>query len=343
MGSARLSDIAARAGVSEATVSRVLNGKSSVADATRRAVLDAVDGLGYARPSRLRRRAHGLIGLIIPELDNPIFPVFAQAIERALVPHRCTPLLCTQTPGGASEDACVEMLVEQGVSGIVVVSGRHADVTADASGYARLVGRGVPLVLLDGCAPAVGAPCLSTDDRLAARQAVTHLVELGHERIGFAAGPERFVPVIRKGEGFRRATAELLGSAGPVRHSLFTVEGGRQAAGALLDLGCTGIVCASDLMALGAIAAVRDRGLVVPGDVSVVGFDDSPLVAFVDPPLTTVRKPVRAMARAVADTLVGLIGGEPMRHGELLFQPELIVRSSTAAAPDGRGGTSFGA
>lgn len=110
----RLTDIAAQAQVSEATVSRVLNGKAGVADGTRHKVLAALDLLGYERPVRLKRRSNGLVGLLIPELTNPIFPAFAQVIEQALAGHGYTPVLCTQTPGGATEDELVEQLEERG-------------------------------------------------------------------------------------------------------------------------------------------------------------------------------------------------------------------------------------
>ncbi|MGV9773675.1 LacI family DNA-binding transcriptional regulator [Streptosporangium sp. NPDC003464] len=332
----RLADIAAQSGVSEATVSRVLNGKPGVSAATRQAVLAALDVMGYERPQRLRQRSNGLIGLVTPELDNPIFPAFAQAFEKALTQHGYTPVLCTQLPGGAVEDEFTELLVERGVSGIIFVSGLHADVTARSDRYTQIIGQGVPIVLLNGHADDVPAPFISPDDRAAARLAVQHLVDLGHERIGLAVGPRRFVPVIRKIEGYRQAMAQLLGATEVdelISHSLFSVEGGQAAAAQLLERGCTGIVCASDLMALGAIRACRDRGLSVPGEVSVVGFDDSPLIAFTDPPLTTVRKPIGAMASAAVATLLEEINGIRSRHIELMFQPELVVRRSTGSGP----------
>ncbi|GII85000.1 HTH-type transcriptional regulator MalR [Sphaerisporangium siamense] len=335
-GNARLADIAAQAGVSEATVSRVLNGRSGVSANTRRLVLTALDLMGYERPQRLRQRSNGLVGLVTPELDNPIFPAFAQAIERSLTQHGYTPVLCTQSPGGAPEDEFTELLLERDVSGIVFVSGLHADTTSRMDRYTRLTDRGLPIVLIDGYSEHIEAPFISPDDRLAARLAVRHLVDLGHERIGLAVGQRRFVPVIRKIEGFARVMADLLGVADCepfVRHSLFSVEGGQAAASALIDDGCTAIVCASDLMALGAIRAARDRGLSVPGDVSVVGFDDSPLIPFTDPPLTTIRKPIGPMAVAAVQTLLEGIAGAPPKNLELIFQPELIVRRSTAPAP----------
>src|SRR4029453_7578660 len=127
----RLADIAKHADVSEATVSRVLNGRPGVAQSTRQAVLTALDVLGYDRPSRLRRASAGLVGLIVPELTNPIFPAFAQVIETALVRHGFTPVLCTHTPGGVHEDDYVKMLLDRGVAGIIYVSGQHADTTTD--------------------------------------------------------------------------------------------------------------------------------------------------------------------------------------------------------------------
>ncbi|HEX5566898.1 MAG TPA: LacI family DNA-binding transcriptional regulator, partial [Streptomyces sp.] len=208
---ARLADIAAQAGVREATVSRVLNGQPGVAPATRESVLAALDLLGYERPVRLRRRSAGLVGLITPELENPIFPAFAQVIGEALTRQGYTPVLATQTPGGSTEDELTEMLVDRGVAGIIFVSGLHADTTADTQRYERLRGKGVPFVMINGFSPTVRAPFVSPDDRAAMRLAVTHLVSLGHERIGLAVGPKRFVPVLRKIEGFVRGMEELLG------------------------------------------------------------------------------------------------------------------------------------
>jgi DNA-binding LacI/PurR family transcriptional regulator len=338
---ARLADIAAQAGVSEATVSRVLNGKPGVSAATRQSVLTALDLLGYERPVRLRQRSEGLVGLITPELENPIFPAFAQVIGQALTRQGYTPVLATQTPGGSTEDELVEMLVERGVAGIIFVSGLHADSTADMERYERLHGQGVPFALINGFTDKVKAPFISPDDRGAMRLAVTHLAALGHERIGLAVGPKRYVPVLRKIQGFVRSMEDVLGlppeeAEQLIQHSLFTLEGGQAAASALLDAGCTAIVTASDMMALGAIRAARQHGLTVPGDVSVVGFDDSPLIAFTDPPLTTIRQPVTAMGQAAVRALLEEIGGTPAPHSEFVFLPELVVRGSTASGPGGQ-------
>ncbi|SDF99994.1 transcriptional regulator, LacI family [Cellulosimicrobium cellulans] len=335
----RLSDLAAQAGVSTATVSRVLNGKPGVASETRQAVLAALDVLGYERPSTLRTRSAGLVGLVVPELTNPVFPAFAQTIESLLSEHGYTPLLCTQSPGGTTEDDYVDMLMDHAVDGIVFVSGLHADTQASHERYERLRSRGIPIVLVNGFAEGIDAPFVSPDDVASVELSVRHLVSLGHRSVGLAIGPDRFVPAQRKLASFAESlvrhglVADEAEAAQHVVVTLYTVEGGQAAGGELIDSGHTAIVCGSDLMALGAIRAARSRGLRVPQDVSVLGYDDSPLIAFTDPPLTTVRQPVSAMAHAAVSALLTEIAGERAPRTELLFQPELIVRDSTGAAP----------
>ena len=273
--------------------------------------------------------------LIVPELDNPIFPAFAQVIESALAHHGYTPVLCTQTPGGVHEDDYTQMLLERGVAGIVFVSGLHADSSADPARYVALRKRGLPIVLVNGYMDGVDAPFVSNDDVTSMDLAVTHLVTQGHRRIGLALGPRRFVPVIRKITGFRDAMRRHLGLDDVdewVECSLFSVEGGAAAAERLVDAGCTAVICGSDLMALGAIRAVRARGLDVPRDVSVVGYDDSPLIAFTDPPLTTVRQSVQAMGSAAVRALLDEISGVAAPRSEYIFRPELVVRGSTGSA-----------
>lgn len=331
---ARLRDIAVQAGVSEATVSRVLNGKPGVADATRQSVLTALDVLGYDRPSRLRRKSAGLVGLIVPELTNPIFPAFAQEIETLLAQNGYTPVLCTQTAGGVHEDDYVQMLLDRGVAGIIFISGLHADTNTDAERYAALRERGLPLVLVNGYIEGVDAPFISNDDVASMGLALEHLTSLGHREIGLAVGPDRFVPVIRKIAGFRNSMQELLGRPDVdnlIERTLFSVEGGATATGRLIDKGCTAVVCGSDLMALGAIREARKRGLAVPRDFSVVGYDDSTLIAFTDPPLTTIRQSVDAMSGAAVRALLDEISGQPSPRAEYVFRPELVVRGSTGA------------
>ena len=336
MKPARLIDIAQLAGVSEATVSRVLNNKPGVAEKTRAKVLATIDHLGSERPAKLRPKETGLVGLITPELTNPIFPAFAQTIETLLARNGYTPVLCTQTTGGVHEDDYVRALLDRGVDGIIYVSGQHADLNTDPARYQRLREQGLPIVLVNGFIDTVDAPFISNDDVASSELAVRHLADLGHTEIGLAVGPERFVPVVRKRMGFRHAMRDIVGRD-DVEHliaqTLFTVEGGAMAAQRLLEEGATAIVCGSDLMALGAIREIHTRGLRVPEDVSVVGFDDSLFVSFTEPPLTTVRQNVTGMSEAAVLALLEEIAGSASRRGEHIFRPELVVRASTGPAP----------
>ncbi|MGM0384917.1 MAG: LacI family DNA-binding transcriptional regulator [Actinomycetota bacterium] len=333
----RLTDIAERAGVSTATVSRVLNGKPGVAEDTRRAVLTALDILGYERPEKLRTKAAGLVGLVLPELTNPVFPAFAQHIETYLTEAGYTPLLGTQTPGGVTEEQYIEVMVDHHVDGIIFVSGLHADSRLDTARYDHLIAQDIPFVVMNGTNPRIRVPSFSIDERRSMDIAVRHLRALGHSHIGLATGQERYIATQGKMRGFREAMRRYGGQDNPpVINTLFALEGGKAAAALLLDRGCTAMVCGSDLMALGAVQLIRSRGLEVPDDVSVVGFDDSPLIAFTDPPLTTLRQPVEPMCRSAVTTLVSMIEGGPAPRSEILFLPELIVRGSTGAAPAGK-------
>lgn len=337
----RLEDIAARAGVSVATVSRVINGKPGVSEMTRRTVLAEVELLGYERPSPARFRS-GLVGLIVPELDNPVFPLFVQHTESALAAEGYTPLPCTATPI-VQEGEYIDILLDRGVGGLIFISGRHANTEVDHSRYGELRAAGIPIVLVNGYIDGLDAPFVSSDDVESTRTAVRHLRSLGHRRIGCAMGPARYITSQRKVEGFRRGLAELAdGSAAAtpdngdlVVHSVYTVEGGQAAAQMLLDEGVSAVVCGNDLMALGAVRAARARGLDVPRDFSVVGYDDSPLVTFTDPPLTTMRQDVYGISRHAVGALLDEVNGAPQPRRELLFQTQLLVRRSTGPAGPG--------
>jgi DNA-binding LacI/PurR family transcriptional regulator len=331
----RLAEVAQKVGVSEATVSRVLNGKPGVSPATREAVLTALDVLGYERPVKLRGERARLVGLVLPELQNPIFPAFAEVMGVALAQRGFTPVLCTQTAGGVSEAEYVDLLLQQQVSGIVFGGGLYSEAAAPHGHYARLRERKLPTVLVNAAIDGLDFPTVSCDDAVATEQAVGHLLSLGHAKIGMLIGPSDHVPSNRKLAAARRATAKA-GMPIPdaqIARAWYSIEAAQAAAVRLLDAGVTGIVCASDIMALGAIRAVKRAGLGVPTDVSVVGFDDSFLMNCTEPPLTTVRQPIEPMARMVMELLLGQMNGTPITHDELLFEPELVVRSSTGPAP----------
>jgi DNA-binding LacI/PurR family transcriptional regulator len=330
----RLAEVAQKVGVSEATVSRVLNGKAGVAPGTRDAVLTALDVLGYERPTQLRGERARMVGLVLPELQNPIFPALAEVVGGGLVQLGFTPVLCTRTAGGLSEAEYVRMLLEQQVSGVVFAGGAYAEANASHEHFRQLHARGVPVVLVNAAVEHLGFPAVSTDDAVAVEQAFGHLISLGHRKIGIVLGPEDHMPSRRKLAAFRAAAkAAALTDEAVVERAMFAVEGGQAAGARLLHRGISGVVCASDPLALGVIRAIRRARLDVPRDVSVVGFDDSAFMNCTDPPLTTVRQPIDAMGRAIVTLLANQIDGGTATDEELLFEPELVVRASTGPAP----------
>jgi len=216
------------------------------------------------------------------------------------------------------------------VSGVVFVGGQYTQEKENAphEHYQRLADLNLPTVFVNAPISGLDFATVSTDDAVATEQAWNHLRQLGHERIGLVLGPEDHVPSQRKLAAARRA-AEADGLELEVAHSHYSLEAGQAATARLLAKGVTAIICMSDPIALGAIRAVRRAGLAVPGDVSVVGFDDSALMNATDPPLTTVRQPIEPMGRMIIELLVSQIKGTAAATDEYLFEPELVVRGST--------------
>jgi LacI family transcriptional regulator, repressor for deo operon, udp, cdd, tsx, nupC, and nupG len=325
-----LAEIATRAGVSEATVSRVLNRKYGVSPRTRDTVEQAMAELGF------QRRTQGdHIAILTPNITNPLFAELCERIEERLAPHGLRTLVCPVFPGTDQEMLYVDSLLRIGVAGAIFLSSSNTIKSSDRTPYRVLQERGVPFVCMNGGFDDVAAPVFSTDDFLAAELAVDHLVILGHTRIGMAAGPAGNTPADRRVEGFLAAARrrDLSSQDVPVVRVSYSAEGGQRAAEQLLDRGVTALVAGSDEMALGIVRTVKRRGLTTPVDVSVVGYDDSRLLEFVDPPLTTVRQPVLRLASEIARAVVALVSGRDTEVGEMFFDPELVVRASTSTAP----------
>ena len=271
----RLAEVAKKVGVSEATVSRVLNGKAGVSDSTREAVLTALDVLGYERPSKLRGQRARLIGLVLPELQNPIFPALAEVIGGALAQRGFTPVLCTRTAGGLSEADYVDMLLEQHASGVVFAGGHFAEVAAPHEHYRLLRGRGVPVVLINAAIETwTSRAWPPTTPRPPCRRSRT-CPHSGTSGSAWCSAPRTTCRRAASSPRSPRPRQRAGLGAAPVEHALFSLEGGQAATTRMLRQGVTGIICGSDVLALGAIRAVRRAGLTVPGDVSVVGYDDS--------------------------------------------------------------------
>ena len=327
----QLIEVARKVGVSEATVSRVLNGRPGVAPATRTAVLTALDVLGYERPTKLRTTRARLVGLMLPELQNPIFPALAEVLAGALAQRHLTPVLCASSPNGRSEADYVSMLLDQHASGVIFAAGDFAKGTSSEH-YRLLKDRALPVVLVNATKDDLEFPEVATDDAVATEQAFSHLLALGHEEVGLIVGPPDHAPSRNRLAAFVEMSERLgrLDVAKRVEHVAFSLEAGHAAGARLFRSGITGIICGSDPLALGAIRAARRLGLNVPADVSVVGYDDSALMTCTDPPLTTVHQPIEAMGRAAVRLLTSQIDGAATTTERLLFEPELVVRGSTA-------------
>ncbi len=326
-----LRDVAEQAGVSQATVSRVVNGRPGVADATRRAVLAVLAEHGFTS-SPIRTRSN-VVGIVTPELENPIFPLLAQTIEARLARHGLLGMICPSTPETAAEQDYLDHFATIGAAGVVVVAGRYAGINGSYAPYEAMRERGMPIVLVNAVDKSTPVPAVGIDLGVVGEVGVDHLVSLGHRRLGCLVGPRRFETTKQLLAGYRRAVdrAALGESRDRIAESTFTMEGGEAGAASLLDDGATGIVTTSDIMAIGAIAEVRSRGLQVPDDVSVVGLDGTPSASLTDPPLTTSRQPVARMASAVVALLTS--DAAAVRPTVQLFRPELVVGGSTGVAP----------
>jgi LacI family transcriptional regulator, galactose operon repressor len=325
-------DVARLAGVSTATVSRALNDTGKIAPATRAAIDAAVEQLGY-EPNRIARslvtRTTQTIALLLPDIANPFYAALVSGIQHAALQHDHTMLLCTTEGEPEREEQYLNLLRAKRVDGALVDG-----LVLPPDRIARIVRDGFPIVCLDRDIDSSSIPLVQVDNRLGGLLATNHLISLGHRTIAHVAGTAALGISDERLAGYRDA---LLGSGitpDPrlVEHGHFSEEGGYEAVARLIERAVpfTAVFAGNDLSAIGAIAALEEHGLRVPSQVSVVGFDDLRLAAFVRPPLTTVRQPAVEIARRATEILMDLTHGrevETMRH---LLSPELVVRASTA-------------
>jgi len=340
---ATIRDVARRAGVSTATVSRVISGAMVVRPETRARVLEAAAALGY-RPSGVARslklRTTRTLGLLVTDIQNPYFPEVVRAIEDVALEHELSVLLCNGAEDPVREETYLQLLIERRVDGLIIASSglqeRHRDLLAQR--------RSLPVVLVNCTGRGLALPAVLSDNRAGGRIAAEHLLALGHRRIGHVSAPSRNAAAAERLAGIRDALASAgLGPEDcPVVEGDGRVAGGERAVAALLaaDPRITGIVCYNDLTAIGVIRGLRALGRHVPTEVSVVGFDDIALASWVDPPLTTVAQQIAMMGRWAVERLVESIGAgaerhRPVRPVETRVEPvllgvELRVRGSTA-------------
>ena len=328
-------DVAREAGVSTATVSRALNGTGRIAPATREAIEQAVERLDY-RPNTIARslvtKSTQTIAFLLPDITNPFYASLVSGIQQIALASGHTMLLCT-TGGDAEREAeYLSLLRAKQVDGALVDG-----LVLPPERIAEFVEDGFPIVCLDRDVRSQSVPLVQVDNHRGARLAVDHLVGLGHVRIAHLTGAPELGISGERLAGYHAAlgAAKVPFDPGLVRAGHFSEDGGYDATHALLESGArfTGVFAANDLSAIGALAALREAGLTVPDDVSVVGFDDLRLSARTAPPLTTVRQPAVEIAQRATQILVALIAGRRVRKLRYLLEPALVVRSSTAPPP----------
>ncbi len=324
-------------GVSQSTVSRVLSGAPSVvpvAHETRERILSVVAELGFtpnplARALRSSRTA--LLGLIVRDIGDPFFAWAIAAITEE-ARHAGYNVVLGHVHSSAHEAAALQEVLEMGHCDGAILLGDLRDQTRL---WSSLTHRQMPLVGLWQGARAPQIPVVNVDNRRGVELALDHLFDLGHRRIGFLQGG-------RTGDGVERREAYLAsmhdrGVRPPDAYVLITSNAfadTARAVRALFDLAepPTAVVCSTDVAAIGALKGVSAEGLRVPADLSIVGFDDIPLAEFANPSLTTVRQPIKRIARLAVKQVVGLIGSRGLSSGrQNVVEPSLVVRDSSAA------------
>jgi LacI family transcriptional regulator len=325
-----LEQVARQAGVSPSTVSRILNGTAVVADDKRQAVQEAIRTLGFVPNPVARGLAGGRtlsIGVVTQAIDSPFYGGALRGIEDALGAAGYSPLFVSGHWNADEEARCIEVLRSRRVDGLIVLTGRLSDTAL------RALARQLPVVVTGRIMKAPGLVSLDFDNALGAQMAAAHLLGLGHRRIAFIGGDPLHPDARERERGFRAACdaagvavdEALMASGG------YHEEGGRQAIDRLLDSGrpFSAVFAANDQMAFGAALGMHRRGLRVPDDVSLVGFDDLATSSYSLPPLTTVHHPVQELGLTAAGAMLDLLRG--MRPRATLTAPHLVIRESTRA------------
>ncbi|GAA4520062.1 MULTISPECIES: LacI family DNA-binding transcriptional regulator [Nonomuraea] len=331
---AGMRQVAKEAGVSPTTVSNVLNNPELVAEETRRRVHAAMERVGYL-PNDAARRLRGapspLVGAVTLDIAGPFFTEVCRGVEDRLLQDGCMLMTCSTDLQPGREQHYLQELEKQGVRGVLITP-----VETDLDPLVTLAGRGVPVVLLDHRSD--GRLCsVSIDNQWGGEQVATHLIELGHRRIALLGASIEVQQTAERHAGVRRAfeRAGLDPGRGVLDVRVPSPDITVTAAAALEDVLSaadppTAILCLNDAAALGVIGGLRERGIAVPQEMSVVGYDDVAFAAQLAPPLTTVWQPKRELGRVAAELL--LDEARPgHRHQKLVYRPRLVVRESTAA------------
>ncbi|AFZ66785.1 LacI family DNA-binding transcriptional regulator [Deinococcus peraridilitoris] len=336
-----LSDLARMAGVSAMTVSRVLNNRPGVGEETRQRVLKLLSGSGYTPNVSARSLAGNrtggrtqVLGMVVPDLSTQYIAEIARGAGEAAVKHRYDVILYTSTNVKNAYER-IHAMTRGIVDGLLMVLPQVSEEYTELLGRTRL-----PVVIIDHRGGIAETPAVTVDNYTGARLAVDHLVGLGHRRIGFITGRMDTRASQERLRGYREGLLVhgLTVDEALVRPADFLRPSGFRAAGELLELNepPSAIFVSNDVMAFGAMDAIKDHGLRIPDDISVIGFDDIPMSAQVHPPLTTVRQPLYEMGAAATTMLITLLTDVSLSTERPELSTELIVRASTGHASHAR-------
>lgn len=335
LASATLRDVAQRAGVHPGTASRALNPQTQnlVSEATLKAVQSAAKALDY-RPNSMARGLKTnktfMVGIVVPDLSNPLFPPIVRGAEEVLSRAGYTSIIADTDNDPDRQVESIAALRARQVDGLLVASAHRDD-----SAVATAVEQGVPLVLVNRRTESATIPTVASDDRSGVEQAVRHLIELGHTAIASLPGPATLSTGHERTRAFRHVMSELGGDLDPAlteECATYSVSAGADAARRLLDRAePTAIVAGNDQIAVGVLDVLRERGLRCPQDVSVVGYNDMTFMDKLSPPLTTVRVPHAEIGAEAAQLLLRWMADGPPGPSLLTLPVELVVRGSTAA------------
>ena len=324
-----MTDVALRAGVSLGTVSNYFNRPEKVSDERRRRVEAAVEELGFVPNGLARALARGhqqVVALVVLDLNNPYFSVAARGMEDRLTPEGIMLTVSSSDEDPDREMACIRLLEQHSVAGLVITPAGPS-----LHFLERMTSRGTPAVLLGRRSPVDGSWCaVSGDDAVGGALIARHLLELGHERIAYLNGAGMTRLDTRRES--LRSSVEAAGSKFvELMAPNMTIAGGEIGTQELLELGelPTAVVCANDLLALGVLRVLERRGLRVPDDLALVGYDDVDFARSLSVPLTTVRQDKYLLGQQAAELLLRELREESHEHTEVLLTPELVVRAST--------------
>lgn len=334
-------DIAKEAIVSVSTVSRVLNNTAPVKASTRDTITKIIEKYKF-QPNALARslikKETGTIAMIVPDITNPFFPEVFGGAEYEAKKRGYTFFLCNTANEYSRESEYLTILREKRVDGIVFIGGRInlADCPPELLQEVMEAAETIPVVLVNGNLAKSGLHRIYTDEALGAALATQHLIDLGHRDIAFLGGLDYMTTTNQKVKAVKKKLEEnqLKLRQEWVQYGEFSIPGGRKLMNRLLDgkNRPTAVLCINDFTAIGAIKAATERGLQIPNDISIVGFDDSPLATAVIPELTTVTQNTNELGKIAVERIYQINNGMPAKRTTVL-QPKLIVRQSSGKAP----------